>query len=277
MRAIRFIFPALLVCFSFSCTTKTASENSASDSIPAQEVNLPDTQPVSIDTPEVEPVPIEHLLGKIDQSSDPDFVHIDPKYTNKPRIFLRKAAYEAFLSMRAAAEADGIRLEIVSATRNFNYQRGIWERKWTGVTKVEGQNLAKKTKDPVQRAETILRYSSMPGTSRHHWGTDIDLNSLNNSYFESGVGKKVYDWLQANAGNFGYCQTYTVMDETRPHGYQEEKWHWSYMPIAGRFLEAYLAQVSYTELTGFKGAEAAEGLGVIQKYVAGIGPKCREW
>ncbi|NJK84501.1 MAG: M15 family metallopeptidase [Saprospiraceae bacterium] len=46
------------------------------------------------------------------------------------------------------------------------------------------------TPNPQERALKILKYSSMPGTSRHHWGTDIDLNSFSNSYFEQGEGKK---------------------------------------------------------------------------------------
>ena len=49
----------------------------------------------------------------------------------------------------------------------------------------------------------------MPSTSRHHWGTDIDLNSLNNSYFSSGKGLKEYDWLTTNANHYGFYQVYT--------------------------------------------------------------------
>jgi len=70
------------------------------------------------------------------------------------------------------------------------------------------------------------------GTSRHHWGTDIDLNSFNNKYFESGKGKKIYDWLTSNASSFGFCQPYTPKGDHRPHGYNEEKWHWSYQPVS---------------------------------------------
>ena len=38
----------------------------------------------------------------------------------------------------------------------------------------------------------------MPSTSRHHWGTDLDLNNLNNSYFTSGKGKKIYKGSEKN-------------------------------------------------------------------------------
>ena len=31
----------------------------------------------------------------------------------------------------------------------------------------------------------------MPGTSRHHWGTDIDFNSVDPAYFKTATGIKV--------------------------------------------------------------------------------------
>src|SRR5690606_18777562 len=136
----------------------------------------------------------EELLGKIDQSNHPDFVVIDRKYTNKDQIYLRKEAYEAFLQMYEAAKKDGITLTIVSATRNFNYQKKIWEDKWSGKVLVQGNDLSKTIQNDSLRSKTILLYSAMPGTSRHHWGTDIDLNDLNDAYFTNGYGKKVYDW-----------------------------------------------------------------------------------
>ena len=60
--------------------------------------------------------------------------------------------------------------------------------------------------DSLKAAKTILLYSSMPTTSRHHWGTDMDINSLENSYFASGQGLKEYTWLKKNAAKFGFCQ-----------------------------------------------------------------------
>ena len=112
--------------------------------------------------------------------------------------------------MAQAARQEGIALRIISATRNFAAQQRIWEAKWRGRRKVNGQVLNIMVPNPTQRALKILEYSSMPGTSRHHWGTDIDLNALTNAYFTSGERvKKVYDWLQAHAAEYGFCQVYT--------------------------------------------------------------------
>src|ERR1043165_6982453 len=109
----------------------------------------------------------------------------------------------------------------------------------------------------------------MPSTSRHHWGTDMDLNSLNNDYFDSGEGKKIYEWLTAHASEFGFCQPYTSKADGRT-GYEEEKWHWSYVPLSKGFLEEYKKQVQYNDITGFLGSEVAESLRVIDKYVDGV-------
>lgn len=215
------------------------------------------------------------LLGKIDPASDSGFVRISLTHTDKESIYLRKQTYQAFVRMAQVAQGAGIILRIISATRNFAAQKNIWEAKWNGEREVAGQNLAETIPDDKQRALKILEYSSMPGTSRHHWGTDIDLNALENRYFATGEGKRVYDWLQAHAHEFGFCQVYTEQGKDRPDGYHEEKWHWSYLPLAQQFLRQYNEQVNYADIEGFDGSSVAKEIGAIEKYVNGIAPQCK--
>jgi LAS superfamily LD-carboxypeptidase LdcB len=219
----------------------------------------------------------EYVMGKFDPAKDTSFVVIDVKYADRAGLYLRSETYEAFKKMHKAAMEDGIKLVIRSATRNFDYQKGIWERKWTGARKVEGKNLSKAIPDHKTRALKILEQSSMPSTSRHHWGTDIDLNAFNNSYFEKGEGLKLYNWLQANADQYGFCQPYSPKGKDgRPHGYNEEKWHWSYLPIAVPLTDFAKANLSDDMIKGFKGAEVAPEIGVVEKYVLGINPQCQQ-
>lgn len=218
----------------------------------------------------------EELLGKVKPWQHAGFTKIQSTYTNKSNIYLRKEAYEAFLQMAEAAAEEGLHLRIISATRNFQDQKWIWESKWTGQRTVDGQKLNQTIPNPAKRALKILEYSAMPGTSRHHWGTDIDLNALNNEYFASGRGKQLYEWLQNNANTYGFCQVYTEKGLERPYGYNEEKWHWSYMPLSSQFLRQYTAKIGYHDISGFKGAEAAEEIAVISKYVEGIAPACKD-
>jgi len=189
---------------------------------------------------------------------------------------MRKEAYEAFKKMHAKAKTEGINFTIKSATRNFNYQKGIWERKWMGKTKVGGEDLSVSLAEPKARALKILEFSSMPGSSRHHWGTDIDLNNFNNAYFEKGQGKIEYDWLVANALSFGFCQPYSPKGSDRPNGYNEEKWHWSYLPLAKTLTEQAELRLRDTMLTGFLGEEQTTEIGIVKHYILGINSDCKK-
>ena len=209
------------------------------------------------------------LLGKFSPSKHRAFVRIDPQYANRKGLYLRKEAYAAFKKMHVAARKAGVHLVIVSATRNFYAQKSIWERKWTGKRKVKGLN---SQLTDLQKATVILRYSAMPGTSRHHWGTDIDLNHLENDYFAQGKGLKIYQWLRKNASTYGFFQPYTSKAKGRT-GYEEEKWHWSYAKTARQMHAAYQQRVTHQTISGFAGSGTAKKLHVIQHYVNGISPK----
>jgi D-alanyl-D-alanine carboxypeptidase len=215
----------------------------------------------------------KYLMGKFDPAKDERFSKIPAPYAQKD-MFMRIEALESFKKMHAAAKEAGIRLLIISATRPFDVQKSIWEAKWTGMRKVDGKMLSKEVKDPKGRAVKILRWSSMPSTSRHHWGTDIDINNLNPEYFDGGQGLKEYEWLVANAVQFGFCQVYSEMGENRPDGYQEEKWHWSYLPISKDLTNAYAQKISDQDIGGFLGAESAPMIEVVKKYVLGINSDC---
>ena len=215
----------------------------------------------------------QYLMGKFDPTKDDRFSKIPSPYAKKD-MFMRTEALESFKKMHAAAKADGIDLLIISATRPFDAQKSIWEAKWTGKRKVDGKLLSKTVKDPKGRATKILRWSSMPSTSRHHWGTDIDINNLEPEYFSSGQGLKEYEWLVAHAGEYGFCQVYSEMGEERPYGYQEEKWHWSYLPISKDLTDAYAQKITDQDIGGFMGSESAPMIEVVKKYVLGINPQC---
>jgi hypothetical protein len=114
----------------------------------------------------------------------------------------------------------------------------------------------------------------MPGSSRHHWGTEVDINALSNAYFSTGEGKKTYDWMLKNAARFGYCQVYNNKNDRNFKGYNEERWHWSYMPLSTIMLEDYLKQVDYSMIKGFLGEETAPELQIIENYVKAISSGC---
>jgi len=214
----------------------------------------------------------DFLTGKFNPKTHPDFIEIELPYANRKGMFMHKKAYECFKKMHIHAKNDGINLQIISAARNFERQKQIWENKWNGITLVNGKNLKTAVSDPVKRALIIMSYSSMPGTSRHHWGTDIDINSLSPGYFTTDRGKKEHKWLEQNAKLYGFCQPYK--NNGRETGYKEEPWHWSYIPLAEKFLEIYKDSVANKDIKGFEGCETAVKIDVVKNYVLGINSEC---
>ncbi len=155
-------------------------------------------------------------------------------------INLRKAAYNAFIAMQKAAQADGLALQVVSGYRSFNRQKRIWTQKYRHYTQVE--NL--KSHEAIQK---IIAYSTIPGTSRHHWGTDLDIIEGNTNItgdvllaenFETGGPfAEMKQWLDKNSEKFGFHLVYT--DDPCRKGFKHEPWHYSYAPLACPMLTAY--------------------------------------
>ena len=276
---IIFIILALLLAGSRNCRLNRRNLNSDLYNF-SSEINHQTNQDSLItqneeNMPEIPQPDKNVLLGKLNKSQKDSLLsRIDSKYANRDGMYMHKKAYNAFLEMHDAAHEDGIELIIVSAFRDFDHQKRIWENKWAGRQVLSGNIVATDITDAEERAREILKFSAMPGTSRHHWGTDIDLNSLNNNYFASGRGKREYEWLVKNAYKFGFCQPYTRKNEERQSGYEEEKWHWSYKPVSSIYLNYFQQLVSYDDITGFEGQETAIQLKIIKNYVLTVNQQC---
>ena len=225
--------------------------------------NTLQTTEVVITTSDVE----NYLTGNYNPAKHPAFVKVPKRYANRKGYYLREEAFDAFKLMHAAARKDKVKLIIRSASRNFDYQKRIWNRKW--------QEKHKSFPDPKSRVENILKYSSMPGTSRHHWGTEVDLNSFNNGWFTYGKGLKLFKWMNENAGKYGFHRPYTAKNSQRPTGYNEEKWHWSYTPLSKLMLNDAEGLITDNKITGFSGSEHAASLSIVKNYIFGVHPSCR--
>ncbi len=217
---------------------------------------------------------LNYLMGKFDPTTHLDFQEIEGAHADRSGLYLHTETYDAFKEMTAHALRDQVNLIIRSATRNFQSQKRIWEAKWTGATKLSSGISAADISDEKNRCLEILKYSSMPGSSRHHWGTDIDLNAFNNKYFEIGDGKIIYDWLKMHAATYGFCQPYSKKGLDRGSGYEEEKWHWSYMPLSSKLTLLAKEHLKNEKISGFAGAEQAPRINIVENYVLGINSSC---
>lgn len=263
-----FFLLSVIFLFSISCQNCTPTNAGSKSAITNDSIR--DSLKVKKDT-----ISKAYLQGKIKFTGDSNFAAVEMKYASRKGFYMHKKAYEAFKEMYDSAKKAGITLTILSAARTFNEQKKIWEDKWTGRVLYYGKNIATSYPNTVERSKYVLHYSSMPGTSRHHWGTDVDLNSMELSYFKSEAGKKMYNWLTVNAGKFGFCQPYTAKDSSRKTGYEEEKWHWSYFPVSSEYYRQYKERITFGDLKGFAGCETAKQAGVIENYVLSVNAKCR--
>jgi len=150
------------------------------------------------------------------------------------------SAYHAFVRMQQAALKDNIHIKILSGYRHFNDQLRIWNNKYSKYKKLK-----------LSEEEIFIRistYSAIPGTSRHHWGTEIDIVDANaiqpkNSYLvpqhfsKNGIYSQLYQWMNNYGQEFGFYLVYT--DNVHRKGFRFEPWHYSYKPLAKRYLRYF--------------------------------------
>ena len=183
---------------------------------------------------------------------------------NHRQYFLHSAVVDDWLALQQEARNAGFELAIASAYRSFSRQLKIWNDKANGLRPVldaQGQPLDIATLTDSERVFAILRWSALPGGSRHHWGTDIDIYdsaAIDQSYqvqltpAEVNVGGIFYplhNWLDtriAADSAFGFYRPYYA--GAGPVGIAEERWHISHRPTSQRYLQCLSADVLYSLL-----------------------------
>ena len=150
-------------------------------------------------------------------------------------------------SLQKKARAAGFELKVVRGFRGFSAQQNIWNLKASGKRALldpRGKPLPFESLSPIAIVEAILRWSALPGASRHHWGTDIDVYDAS----ACAAGYKVqltpmeveaggpfapmHDWLDENMETFHFFRPY-AKDRG---GVSPERWHLSYEPLATDYL-----------------------------------------
>lgn len=163
---------------------------------------------------------------------------------------LTAATAAAFNDMQVAAAHDGFNLQAASSWRSFERQLAIWNGKWRGERPL--LDAASQPIDALQlsdeaRLHAILRWSALPGTSRHHWGTDLDIYDPDClpagtrlalepwEYEADGWFADLSEWLGDRMNDFGFFLPYA-----RPVGADQgvayEPWHLSFSPESDELM-----------------------------------------
>jgi len=171
-----------------------------------------------------------------------------------PRVALHREVVAPFLALRSAAAREGIDIRPYSAFRDFTAQVEIWNRKFRGERPLydrAGNVRDHSSLSPEEIVDAILVWSAVPGASRHHWGSEIDVfdaaampvdyrvQLLPEEYAEDGVFAKLARWLDENLHRFGFFRPY---DRDRG-GVYPEPWHISYQPVSAVALSALTPEV----------------------------------
>lgn len=209
-------------------------------------------------TPTNNSIPIDHLpsarlygLGNTDVNAD--WVTLNSPYHQAEVCFqLEVSTANAFNAMAIAAKHAGIAIGICSAYRSFERQLAIWNAKASGkraLLDANGQAISSECLTDDALIDAILCWSALPGASRHHWGTDIDVfdaNQINVSklqlvqqeYTASGPCGQLHAWLVAHSAEFGFYFPY----QAGKSGVSPEPWHLSYAPKSQVLLTQFSAQ-----------------------------------
>lgn len=190
-----------------------------------------------------------------------------------------------FLAMKDGAARDGIAIEVVSAFRDFEAQQKIWDRKYRGERPLYDAhgNVTEHAKlSGAELIDAILSWSAVPGGSRHHWGTEIDVidraavpegyrvRLLPEETQPGGVFHRLHQWLDENMARYGFFRPY----RTYRGGVYPEPWHLSYAPVSTVALQLLTAElleqaVRASDILG-KALVLSRSAGIHRQYVVNV-------
>lgn len=177
---------------------------------------------------------------------------------------LTPLALQHFIAMRDAAQLDGVTISIASGFRSVQRQAVIWNRKITGQRSVlddQGRAIdadSWQRLSATDRIHAVCRYSAIPGLSRHHWGTDLDVYDANrcqqqghqlalvaSEYDYNGPCHELHCWLREYAEHYGFFFPY----RTDKGGVAPEPWHLSFWPESHRMMAQLASPQSVAQLS----------------------------
>lgn len=190
-----------------------------------------------------------------------------------------KKSLEAFALLQKEALKDGLSLDIASSYRSFYRQLQIFDDKFfskRATLDADEKPLDISQFSLEQKCEAILRFSAIPGMSRHHFGTDFDIYSksllplnckLQLTAYEYAEGNYFYpleQWLAQHLENFGFYRPFKGNSLI-----SNEPWHISFKEEALAYIEAYDPE----ELLALLRLQSRPWVSYIEKKILSYGKK----
>jgi LAS superfamily LD-carboxypeptidase LdcB len=188
--------------------------------------------------------------------------------------FALEEVMEAYFRLREKAARDGWRLILVSGYRSFGSQRRVWNHYDKSYQKMGSL-------DVKGRVRAIMSTVSVPGLSRHHWGTELDISeeTLRGQLvkIQPDTPQKVldfYTWMEKNATEFGFCRVYLGK-----HGaVMDEPWHWSYYPFSRVYEKQLMNIKDFSQIMDIKVANVEYLMknfpSILKKEIRSVNTEC---
>lgn len=185
---------------------------------------------------------------------------------------LHAGVVDAYRDLESRAREAGYDMRIASGFRSFDRQLEIWNAKANGVRPVYDDNdrqVDMSLLSEIEQVEAIMRFSALPGSSRHHWGTDFDVydaSRIKPGYKlqlniaecrDDGPCAELHSWLEAELPHTDFYRPYAQ----DAGGISPEPWHLSYRSLASEYagrMSAEILQKSWEE-ADLKLASAIKG------------------
>ena len=183
-------------------------------------------------------------------STETHLVLLDKHQAIAENQFIHKQVLQPFIDLQRAAQKAGFDLRIFSGFRSFDRQLLIWNGKASGMRPIMdpfGKPINIQNLSSWQKIQAILRWSALPGASRHHWGTDFDIydaKAMPEDYQiqlspaevqGNGIFAPMHDWLDdyLDSQQTGFYRPYKF----DKGGIAPERWHLSYRPVADQYAK----------------------------------------
>lgn len=165
-------------------------------------------------------------------------------------VLMHRDCVSSWLLLREKALQEGFDLAAASAYRGFSRQLAIWNEKARGERPV--LDIQETPIDIAAMSErdilfAILQWSALPGASRHHWGSEIDIyerSLLPQGYslkltleetLEHGVLGEFYEWLNMQFAGGSFCGFFRPYYPANRCSVGCEPWHLSCMAVSENF------------------------------------------
>ena len=189
----------------------------------------------------------KELIQCITGQSDAHLVAIQNHY-------LHANIVNDFIALQSAAASAGFDLCIASSFRDFNRQSAIWNAKFSNkrvVLNKAQQAVELNSLSDIEKCTAIMLYSALPGASRHHLGTDLDifdkgavsddyeLQLTPDEYQHGGPFAELSQWLDTHLAEFGFYRPY----QHDLGGVAPELWHISHISQSEQLMRHLSVEV----------------------------------